>query len=238
MISLLNECESSAPKLLSRKEEIMTISTHDALNSESSFATALEQFEAAWRNPNYTQFALPPLDVNRVLNERYLVRPPIRFMRSMLWDMEMKKAWDPSTYLSYIVSSGLSWGRHNLEDGCEGFSRSSIQTAFSGRGRGQVLEDVFMNRNDHRIIALGRPEMTNDKGERIYADDFQPLFNVERSAGGSESEPLNNWRIVFLTENNDQRLTEPFKQMIQAGLLPGFLEIYIERDLHAALSRR
>ena len=101
-----------------------------------------------------------------------------------------------------------------------------------------MLEDVFMNRNDRRIIALGRPEITNDKGERIYADDFQPLFNVEHSAGGSESEPLNNWRIVFLTENNDQRLTEPFKQMIKAGLLPGFLEIYIERDLHAALSRR
>ena len=136
------------------------------------------------------------------------------------------------------MSSGLSWGRHNLEDGCEGFSRSSIQTAFSGPGRGQVLENVFINRNDRRIIALGRPEMTNDKGERIYADDFQPLFNVEHSAGGSESEPLNNWRIVFLTENNDQRLTEPFKQMIKAGLLPGFLEIYIERDLHAALSRR
>jgi hypothetical protein len=56
-------------------------------------------------------------------------------------------------------------------------------------------------------------------------------------AGGSESEPLNVWRIVFLTENNDQRFTEPLKQMIKAGLLPGFLEIYIERDLHRQLRR-
>jgi hypothetical protein len=59
-ISLLNECKSSSPKLLSREEEIMTISTRDALNSEWSLGTALEQFEAAWCNPKYTKFALPP----------------------------------------------------------------------------------------------------------------------------------------------------------------------------------
>jgi hypothetical protein len=72
--------------------------------------------------------------------------------------------------------------------------------------------------------------MPSYEGQRIYADAFQPLFHVEHAAGGSESEPLNVWRIVLLTENNDQRFTEPFRQMIKAGLLPGFLEIYIERD--------
>jgi hypothetical protein len=130
------------------------------------------------------------------------------------------------------------WGRHNLEDGCEGFSRSSMQIAWISQERGHVLEDVFINRNDRRIFFLGRPEMTNDKGQRIFADAFQPLFHVEHAAGGSESELLNVWRIVLLTENNDQRFTEPFRQMIKAGLLPGFLEIYIERDLRTALSRR
>jgi hypothetical protein len=115
----------------------------------------------------------------------------------------------------------------------EGFSRLSIQIAWISQERGQVLEDVFVNRNDRRIIFLGRPEMANDKGERIYADDYQPLFHVEHAAGGSELEPLNIWRIVILTENNDQRFSEPFKQMIKTGLLPGFLEIYIERDLHS-----
>jgi hypothetical protein len=217
---------------------IMSMSKRDTPETVSSFANALQEFEAAWRNPKHTQFELQPVDVNKVLSERYTVSPSIRLTRSMVWDMEMKKAWDPMTYIPYVVSSGRSWGRHSLKDGSEGFSRSSIQIAWISQERGQVLEDVFVNRNDRRIIFLGRPEMTNDKGERIYADDYQPLFHVEHAAGGSELEPLNIWRIVILTENNDQRFTEPFKQMIKTGLLPGFLEIYIERDLHRALNRR
>jgi hypothetical protein len=35
----------------------------------------------------------------------------------------------------------------------------------------------------------------------------------------------------------DPRYCEPFKQMARAGLLPGFIEIYIERDLKLKLSR-
>lgn len=229
----------------------MTTSGHNTVNAVSSFAGAAEEFEAAWRDPNCTQFALPPLDVNKVLNEHYAVKPPIRLTRSMLWDMVLKKAWDPSTYISYLASDGRSWGRHNLEEGCEGFSRSSVQTAWISQGQGQVLEDVFINRNEflshaypgpsltlRRILSLGRRELTNEKGEHIYAGHHQPLFHVEHGAGGSESEPLNVWRIVFLTESNDQRFVETFKQMIKTGLLPGFLEIYIERDLHRQLSRR
>jgi len=215
----------------------MTTSRHNTLHAVSSFAGAEEEFGAAWRDPNCTQFALPPLNVNKVLNERYTVKPPLRFTRSMLWDMETKKAWDPSTYISYVASDGRSWGRHNLEAGCEGFFRSTVQTAWISQERGQVLEDVFINHNDRRILFLGRREMTNDKGEHLYAGRHQPLFHVEHAAGGSEPEPLNVWRIVILTENNDQRFTEPFKQMIKTGLLPGFLEIYIERDLHGQLRR-
>ena len=214
----------------------MTTSRHNPLhNAVSSFAGAEGEFEAAWRDPNCTQFALPPLNVNKVLNEYYTVNPPIRLTGSMLWDMDMKKAWDPSTYISYIASDGRSWGRHNLEEGCEGFFRSSVQTAWLSQDRGQVLEDVFINHNDRRILALGRREMTNDKGEHLYACHHQPLFHVEHATRGPESEPLNGWRIVILTEKKDQRFTEPFKQMIKTGLLPGFLEIYIERDLHRQL---
>jgi hypothetical protein len=56
----------------------MTTSRHDTLHAVSSFAGAEEEFEAAWRDPNCTQFALPPLDVNKVLNEHYTVKPPRR----------------------------------------------------------------------------------------------------------------------------------------------------------------
>ena len=75
-------------------------------------------------------------------------------------------------------------------------------------------------------------------GERIYASDYQPLFHVEHAAAGSEQAPLNVWRIVLLTERNDARFTEPFKKMAREGLLPGFLETYIRRDLGAQLSQR
>jgi hypothetical protein len=50
--------------------------------------------------------------------------------------------------------------------------------------------------------------------------------------------PLNLWRIVVLTERYDERYTEPFKEMARQGLLPGFLEIYIERRFHCDLKRR
>src|SRR5262249_26258898 len=104
-----------APEICAGTGRIMTASTHDILHAVSSFAGADEEFEAAWRDPNCTQFALPPLNVNKVLNERYTVTPPIRLTRSTLWDMETKKAWDPSTYISYVASDGHSWGRHKLE---------------------------------------------------------------------------------------------------------------------------
>jgi hypothetical protein len=54
---------------------------------------------------------------------------------------------------------------------------------------------------------------------------------------GSEEMPLNLWSIVLLTNAPDPRYCEPFEQMVRAGLLPGFIEIYIERDLKLKLSR-
>ena len=48
---------------------------------------------------------------------------------------------------------------------------------------------------------------------------------------------MNLWSIVLLTDARDPRYCEPFKQMVRAGLLPGFIEIYVERDLKLKLSR-
>jgi hypothetical protein len=215
-----------------------TMSIPDTLDTATSFASAQAEFDAAWSDPKHTQFELPSHDVNKILGERYSLKPAVHFTRTMLWDMEMKKAWDPATYISYVVSRSHSWGRHNLEPGCERFFRSSMQIGWIRPDRGQVLEDVFINRDTRRIFFLGRPEMTDEKGERIYASDYQPLFHVEHAAAGTEAAPLNVWRIVLLTDRNDQRYTEPFKRMAKDGLLPGFLEIYIQRDLGAALSHR
>lgn len=203
-----------------------------------TFAAAAEEFAQAWRNPRHTRITLPPVDVNKILAERYRMDKPTHITRGMVWDMELKKSWDPRTYISYVVSEGKSWGRHRNEDGSEHFCRFTIQRAWIDARSGSVLEDVYINHKEQRILFLGRSEMVAEGGERIRSEGFQPLFHVEHAAGGSDAAPLNMWRIVLLTESEDRRFMAPFEKMIRDDLLPGFLEIYIDRDLGVKLSRR
>ena len=123
---------------------------------------------------------------------------------------------------------------------------ATAANAFSGRlsnlvgspgQRGTVLEEVLIDHAGQRILFLGRETLQIDGG-RLRASNFQPLFHVEHAAGGSVDDPLNLWRIVILTPEWDERYTEPFKEMAREGLLPGFLEIYIERKFHCDLKRR
>ena len=155
----------------------------------------------------------------------------------MVWDMELQKAWDPLTFIPYVVSERASWGRRKLHDGSEHFFRSSEQLGWIAKARGTVFEEVFVDHAGQRILFLGRESMQVD-GRVLKASDFQPLFHVEHAAGGSVEVPLNLWRIVILTEKYDERYTEPFKEMARQGLLPGFLEIYIERRFHCDLKKR
>jgi hypothetical protein len=202
----------------------------------SAYADALNEFENAWNNPRFTQIELPPVQVNKVLREKYTAVPAVNLSRSMVWDMEAKKAWDPLTYIPYVVSEGGSWGRHQLVDGIERWSRSSIQGSWLNVGRGRVLEDVFVDHARQKILFMGRAQLPREDGV-LQADPYQPLFHVEHAAGGAETDPLNLWRIVILTEQKDERYKAPFDEMVRQGTLPGFLEIYIERDLHVKLKR-
>jgi hypothetical protein len=203
----------------------------------NSFADAAREFEEAWSNPAFTRFELPPVAVNQVLRQKYLSKKPVQVSRSMVWDMELKKSWDPLSYIPYVVSEAHAWGRHSLEEGVERFSRSSIQAGWLGDSKGRVLEDVFIDRSQSRILFLGRSRMDCDGVEHVCGSN-QPLFHVEHAVGGTEEEPHNLWRIVVLTEREDDRFKEPFRQMVREGWLPGFLEIYISRDLGIPLSRR
>ena len=201
------------------------------------FRSALDEFETAWENPNHTRFTLPAVDVNSVLAKKYATSAPIKITRDMVWDMELQKAWDPLTFIPYVVSERASWGRRRLQDGNEHFFRSSEQLGWITKARGAVLEEVFVDHSGQRILFLGRESMKVD-GRILKASGFQPLFHVEHAAGGSMEVPLNLWRIVILTEKYDERYTEPFKEMARQGLLPGFLEIYIEQRFHCDLKKR
>jgi hypothetical protein len=213
----------------------MTMSSSHS--SGVSFETATLEFQNAWNDPSHTQFELPPVNVNKVLKDRYRVEPDKRLTRSMIWDMESKKAWDPLKYIPYVVSEARSWGRHTLQDGSERFCRSSLQLGWITSERGWILEDVIISHVKRCVFFLGRSQMTGEDGGELHASNYQPLFHVEHGVGGTEEEPLNLWRIVLLTPKNDARYIEPFEQMVHAGLLPGFIEIYIETDLHMRLAR-
>jgi hypothetical protein len=205
--------------------------------SAASFSHALAEFEAAWQNPTHTRFTLPAVHVNGVLANKYSSTVPVKLTRDMVWDMELQKAWDPTTFIPYVVSEGRSWGRRRLHDGSEHFFRSSEQLGWIVEERGTVLEEVFVDHGGQRVLFLGRDSFQSD-GETLKASSFQPLFHVEHAVGGSADEPLNLWRIVILTRGRDERYTDPFKEMARQGLLPGFLEIYIERQFHCNLKRR
>ncbi len=207
------------------------------LSNLPTFSAASQAYRAAWENPAHTRFELPPVNVNKVLSDRYRMRPPARLTRTAIWDMERRKAWDPRTYIPYMVVEGGSWGRETLPDG-ERFSRASTQHGWIAPGYGHVLEDVYLSDAAQSIFFLGLERMRAEGGRELSAGDFQPIFHVEHGVGGSEDEPLNLWSIVLLTPEEDRRYHRPFNEMVAAGWLPGFIEIYIGRDLGVELERR
>jgi hypothetical protein len=207
------------------------------IESAITFDSGEREYNEAWNVPSNTRYELPPVDVNKVLKERYRVSPERTLTRAMIWDMETKKAWDPLTYIPYVVSQAHSWGRTALRDGSTRFYRSSSQRGWITPEEGLVLEEVFVSDTKQTIYFLGRLRMVEESGKALMASPFQPLFHVQHAVGGSEQAPLNLWSIVLLTNTSDLRYSEPFEQMARAGLLPGFIEIYIERDLKLKLTR-
>jgi hypothetical protein len=207
------------------------------IGSAISFEAAEREYNEAWDAPSSTRFELPPVDVNKVLKERYRLSPQRTLTRAMIWDMETKKAWNPLAYIPYVVSQACSWGRTPLRDGSNRFYRSSLQRGWITPEEGLVLEEVFVSDSKQTIYFLGRPRMVEKSGKALVASPFQPLFHVRHAVSGSEQVPLNLWSIVLLTNTPDPRYCEPFELMARAGLLPGFIEIYIERDLELKLSR-
>lgn len=204
-------------------------------NAVESAARAHGEFERCWSDPNATRFELPVIGVNEMLSKRYVMRPQTNLTRSMIWDMECKKALDPSTYVPYVISEAGLLGRRQLSDCCDHFIRWSTQKAWLSEQRGRVIESIFIDHSSQRIVFLGISETRSEDGQTIAAADYQPLVHVEHAVGGSEDNPYNLWRIVFLTESQDERYTQPFEGMATAGFLPGYLEIYIRKDLNVEL---
>jgi len=199
-----------------------------------------DEFQRAWTDPSNTRSELPPIDVNRVLGEYYRTSEPLTFTRTMLWDMEVKKAWRPDLYIPSVVLEGSahSWGGSSAADGAESFVRSSQQRLWlEPEEYGLVLERVCLNAKQQKVSFIGVAELSNSDGDLLRAGARQRLFHVEHSVGGDETQPLNRWRIVHLTDRPEDRLIERFTLIANDAWLPEFVEIYIRRDLNIKLSR-
>ena len=199
------------------------------------------EFQQAWADPRNTRFELPPIDVNRVLAEHYHTSEPLSFTRTMLWDMEVRKAWRPDRYIPSVVRDGSAhaWGRSSAADGTESFVRSSQQRLWLEPAEyGLVLEQVCLNPAQQKVSFIGSAELPDRDRNLLHAGAGQPLFHVEHSVDGDESQPLNRWRIAHLTDRLEPRLDARFTLMANAVWLPEFIEIYIRDDLNIKLTRR
>lgn len=198
------------------------------------------EFERAWADTAYTRAQPPDHDVNQVLSARYRTSKPLVFTRTMLWDVEVRKAYNPGEYIPFVVLAGSArvWGRRADASG-EYFLRSSEQRLWLRPDEyGAVLERVHLDHREQKATFIGSPALNDADGHHVRAGTGQPIFHVEHSVGGSEIRPLNRWRIVHLTRAVDDRLLEVFSSMAQEVWLPEYIEIYIRRDLDVELSRR
>ena len=199
-----------------------------------------EEFERAWTDSSNTQVELFPVDINRVLAQCYRTNKPLTFTRTMLWDMEVKKAFRPDLYIPSVVAEGSAhhWRRRAAGGGAETFVRCSRQRLWlEPSERGVVLEQVFLNPAQQCVTFIGAAELLDADENLLRAGEGQPLFHVEHSVSGDESRPLNLWRIVFLTDRPEQKLIERFT-LSKDMWLREFVEVYIRRDLRIELTRR
>ncbi|WP_433574778.1 hypothetical protein [Nocardia brasiliensis] len=197
-----------------------------------------DEFDLSWGNPHYTRFTWPAVDINTVLANHYRVDPPLRFTRTMLWDVEVRKAWRPDIYIPSVVREGSarSWPEQSYSRS-EGLARISEQRRWLAPDMySLVLERARLDHDRQVITFLGAAEMRGPEGGLITAEPLhQPLFHVEHSVGGTENRPLNRWRIVHLTDHPNERLVRVFERMATGSRLVEFVEIYIRRDLQHEL---
>lgn len=208
------------------------------MSTHTSFSKAREEFDEAWHSSGCTAIEPEPVDVNALLQDHYSTSGPLRLTKPMLWDAEVKKAWDPGTYIPRVVREGESWGRVPLDNGEECFLRASQQRAWKADVYGRVLEEVYVSPSEQSVLFLGRTELPRDDGRILQAGNHQPLFHVEHAVGGTDSNPLNLWRIVHLTTEEDDALVERQSTDTAAEWLREFVAIYVRKDLRMALTQR
>lgn len=200
-----------------------------------------EIFAAAWNLDGHTSIEFDPLDVNQVLHDEYDDIGGLALTRTQLWEMEVKKAARPDLFIPGVIRAGTarSWGRRELKNGDEVFIRVSEQRLWlQPDSYGTIIEACYLNHSSQQVTFIGLPEVEDDEGRAITASPKQPLFHVAHGVSGTEQAPLNTWRIVHLTSDENSALSERFALMSQTSSLPEYVERYIEDILKRPLARK
>jgi hypothetical protein len=197
-------------------------------------------FEEAWAASGTTSVELPPVSVNDVLRERYVVHPPFAYTGAQLWDMEVRKAAAPDIYIPTVVRPGSAEKFPSVHHGrLEDFTRVSEQRLWADVDRyARIIEHVRLDHENRRAYFLGAQRFEAPDGRVFTAGAGQPIFHVEHSVGGPEDAPLNLWCIVHLTDEPDQSLVDAFDKMANDPYLRVFIEVHLRKDLGRELTRR
>jgi hypothetical protein len=210
---------------------------NDQSHLYASLSQAMEDLDRAWQDPQHTAVELEPIDANAMLKQDYVLSEPVRLTRSQLWDAEVKKAWNPRLYIPDVVLQGQSWGRTTLTDGNQRHLRASQQRAWNSDEHGLILEEVYLSPREQKVLFLGRAELVAEDGRTLRAGVHQPLFHVEHAVGGTDTQPLNLWRIVHLTRKKDNALAQQQIATVPR-VLRQFISVYVEQDLGRKLAHR
>lgn len=199
-----------------------------------------EVFRLAWEAPGATAIELPPVDVNKVLRERYDLDQDFAFSGESLWDMEVRKASAPDKYLPTVVKPGSAEKFPGVRQGdIEEFTRVSDQRLWLDQSTyGTVIEHIRLDHRNQRAIFIGAAGFTTPDGRTLHATSGQPIFHVEHSVAGTEDEPLNLWLIVHVTEQPDPAATAFFAEMGRDPFLRVFNEVYVREVAGRDLRRR
>lgn len=196
-------------------------------------------FEAAFADPNNMAIDIPPADINKILcSGTYKVNPDLKYTRTQLWDMEVKKSYNPDQYLRHLLRPGSLEIFNIVKNGpVETLVRVTDQRTWLDPSKfTTVIEQIWLDHDSQRAFGIGVPEAEIPDGRKIVSGKEQPLFHVEHSATGPENAQVNVWQIVFLS--NDEKLAEPFRQIAENRHLREFVEVHIREVLGEELVRK
>ena len=143
------------------------------------------EFERAWSDPANTAIDLPPVDVNQVLRERYVLDRELVYTRRLLWDMEVRKASAPDLYIPSVVRPGSVsiWTSSPTA-----FTRVSEQRLWlRPQEFGAVVEHVYLDEPQQAVYFIGAADYRTPAGQMIRAGGAAAV--PRRTPGGGGRRP-------------------------------------------------